>query len=79
MEQQKKIVINKEPAFTEIWHEGFIEHNDEKHYFWLIHPQSFDENGNQYELEVRWFFQKVPREVRAMHPYIIEAFKQNLK
>jgi len=30
------------------------------------------------ELEVRWFFSKVPREVRALYPQIIEAFKQTL-
>lgn len=78
-EEQKRIVINKEPAFTEIWHEGYIEYNDERHYFWLIYPQSYDEKGNKYELEVRWFFQKVPREIRAMYPHIIEAFKQTLK
>jgi hypothetical protein len=27
---------------------------------------------------VRWFFQRVPREVRAMVPQIIEAFKQKI-
>ena len=74
----RKIVINKEPSFTEIWHEGFIEYEDQKHYFWLIHPQNTDDKGDPYELEVRWFFQRVPREVRAMHPYIINAFKQTL-
>lgn len=74
----QNIVINKTPSFHEIWHEGFIEHGDKKHYFWLVHPQSIDVNGEGYELEVRWFFQKVPREVRALYPQIIEAFKQTL-
>jgi hypothetical protein len=32
----------------------------------------------EYEIEVRWFFQRVPREVRAMYPLIINAFKQKL-
>lgn len=73
------IVINKEPSFTEIWHEGYIEYNGEKYQFWLIHPQGVDPHGNEYELDVRWFFQRVPREVRMMHPYIIEAFKQKQK
>ena len=74
-----KIIINKDPSFTEIWHEGFIEANEEKHRFWLIHPQGTDVNGNQYEIDIRWFFQRVPREVRVMVPQIIEAFKQTLK
>ncbi len=73
-----EITINKEPSFTEIWHEGYITYNSQKHYFWLIHPQNVDDKGDPYELEVRWFFQRVPREVRAMHPYIIESFKQTL-
>lgn len=79
MEQQLQITINKDPAFTEIWHEGYVEYNSEKHYFWLIYPQGTDGRGNQYELEVRWFFRDVPREVRAMYPYIIESFKQTIK
>jgi hypothetical protein len=73
-----QIVINKEPSFTEIWHEGFVEHEGEKHYFWMIHPQNVDNKGEPYELEIRWFFQRVPKEVRALHPQIIEAFKQTL-
>lgn len=74
-----QIVINKEPSFYEIWHEGYVEHEGEKHQFWLIYPQGVDPHGNRYECEVRWFFQRVPREVRAMYPSIIEAFKQTLK
>ena len=73
-----QIVINKEPSFTEIWREGHVEHNGEQHKFWLIHPQGVDPNGYEYEIDVRWFFQRVPREVRALHPQIIEAFKQTL-
>ncbi len=75
----RKIVINKTPSFTEIWHEGYIEYNDEEYKFWLIHPQGVDPHGHEFECEVRWFFQRVPREVRAMYPYIIEAFKQTEK
>jgi hypothetical protein len=77
-EQQVQISINKEPSFTEIWYEGAVDYNGEKHQFWLIHPQGVDPHGNEYELDVRWFFQRVPREIRAMHPYIIDAFKQKL-
>jgi hypothetical protein len=55
-----------------------VEHDEEIHRFWLIHPQGLDINDEEYELEVRWFFQRVPREVRAMHPLIINAFKQTL-
>ena len=74
----QKITITKIPSFEERWHEGFVEHNEKFHYFWLIHPQGLDPNGDQYELEVRWFFSRVPREVRALYPQIIEAFKQTL-
>jgi hypothetical protein len=77
-ENLQKIVINKEPSFTEIWHEGHIEYNGEQHKFWLIHPKGLDPHGYEYELDVRWFFQRVPREIRAMAPQIIEAFKQTL-
>lgn len=71
-EQQLKVSINRAPSFTEIWYEGFIEYSEETHKFWLIH------HGNEYEIDIRWFFQRVPREVRAMVPYIIDAFKQKV-
>lgn len=73
------IVINKEPSFVEIWHEGFIEHKGEKYSFWLIRPQGVDSEGREYDMEVRWFFQRVPREVRVMYPFIINAFKQTIE
>lgn len=73
-----EITINKIPSFNEVWREGFIEHLDKKHYFWLIHTQGLDDKGESYELEVRWFFSKVPIEVRALYSQIIEAFKQTL-
>jgi hypothetical protein len=75
-DKQLKVSINKEVSFVEHWYEGFIELNDEKHQFWLIHPKGVDPNGLEYEIDIRWFFQRVPREVRAMVPYIIDAFKQ---
>ena len=37
-EELNQIVINKEPSFTEVWHEGYIESKGERHYFWLINP-----------------------------------------
>ena len=70
-----QIVINKEPSFYEIWHEGKVVHEGKEHPFWLIHPKGLDINGNEYEIDVRRFFQRVPREVRALIPQIIEAFK----
>jgi len=73
-----QIQINKEPSFTEVWYEGEILYNGQEHRFWLIHPKGKDMNGNEYEVDVRWFFQRVPREIRAMIPYIIEAFKQKI-
>jgi hypothetical protein len=78
-EEVNQIVINKEHSFVEVWHEGYIESNGERHYFWLIDPQGVDPRGNEYAPEVRWFFARVPREVRAMYNSIIEAFKQTKK
>ena len=73
-----QIEINKQPSFNEIWYEGVLKYNEEEHSFWIIHPQGVDPNGNEYEIDVRWFFQRVPREVRAMVPQIIEAFKEKI-
>lgn len=78
-EEVNQIVISKEPSFTEIWHEGYVEVQGERHYFWLINPQGVDPRGNEYAPEVRWFFARVPREVRVMYNSIIEAFKQTEK
>lgn len=73
------ITINKTPSFNEVWHEGHIEHEGKYHYFWLIHPQGLDPNGEAYSCEVRWFFQKVPKQVRDLYPIIIESFMQTLR
>lgn len=78
-EQINTISINKTPSFTEIWYEGSVTMGEESRPFWLIYPQGIDPNGNEYECDVRWFFQRVPREVRAMVPQIIDAFNQTLK
>jgi len=75
-ENSVQISINREPSFTEIWYEGFVELDGEKYQFWLIHPQGVDPHGNEYEVDVRWFFARVPRQIRGMLPYIIDAFKQ---
>lgn len=73
------ITINKTPSFNEVWHEGHVEHEGKYHYFWLIHPQGLDPNGEAYSCEVRWFFQKVPKQVRDLYPIIIESFMQTLR
>jgi hypothetical protein len=78
MDKIIKIEINKQMSFSENWFEGAVTHNGTEHKFWLIHPQGVDPNGYEYEVEVRWFFQRVPREVRAMVPQIIESFKQKI-
>jgi len=78
MSQINQISINKIPAFQENWHEGYVEHEGLKHQFWLLHPIRQVEEDNDYELEVRWFFKNVPREVRMLYPQIIESFKQTL-
>lgn len=75
---EAKFVINKEPSFHEVWHEGYVEYSGKKYYFWLIDPKSEDEKHQQYEMEVRWFFKNVPREVRFLYPKIIEAFKNDV-
>jgi hypothetical protein len=77
--EQVAISINREPSFTEIWYEGAVDYDGEIYQFWLIHPQGVDPHGNEYEVDVRWFFQRVPREIRSMYPYIIDSFLQNLK
>ena len=68
--------INKDPSFTEVWYEGCIEHDGEEYKFWLIDPQGKDPNGHTYEVDVRWFFKQVPREIRRLVPQIIEQFKK---
>ena len=73
------VEINKTPAFTEIWHEGSVTMNEKKYMFWLINPTGFDEEGREYEIEVRWWFKQVPREIRAMSAQIINDFKQKTK
>ena len=74
-----KIEINKTPCFMEVWHEGFVEHEGEKHMFWLIDPQRMDKNGLEYNVEIRWFFRDVPREVRSLQSLIIESYLNEKK
>lgn len=73
MENEKmiSIAVEKEPAFVETWYEGYIEYDGQKYQFWLIDPE-----GSDYEVECRWFFKTVPREVRMMYNSIIESYKQ---
>lgn len=68
--QEVEVRINKQPSFTETWYEGSVKYKDEDHKFWLIDPV-----GGDYEIEVRWFFKSVPREVRGLYNQIIESFK----
>lgn len=77
-EKMNQIVINKDVSFVECWHEGYIESDGERYYFWLIDPQGIDPKGNQYAPEVRWFF-AVPKEVRIMYNSIIESYLQVTK
>ena len=65
------IAVEKEPAFVETWYEGYVEYDGKKHQFWIIDPE-----GSDYEIECRWFFKTVPREVRMMYNSIIESYKQ---
>jgi len=70
MEKPITIAIEKTPAFTETWYEGFVEYDGKRHQFWIIDPENSD-----YEVECRWFFKSVPREVRMMYNHIIETYK----
>ena len=79
MSNDEKVVvsINKQPSFTEIWHEGFVMYNETEYMFWLINPRGLDEQGREYEMEIRWRFKQVPMEIRSMSEQIIKDFKEN--
>lgn len=79
MSEEKQIVvtINKQPSFTEIWYEGSVTYEGKDYNFWLINPRGLDNQGREYEMEVRWWFKQVPREIRAMSETIIKDFKDN--
>lgn len=74
-EKMIKVEITRTPAFTEMWHEGSITMGDKKHMFWLINPTGLDGEGREYEIEIRWWFKQVPREIRSMSAQIINDFK----
>jgi len=71
-----EVTISKKPSFKEVWYEGSVFYNGEEHKFWLVDPQSVDNEGNVYECEVKWFFKNVPREVRGSYASIIEMYKK---
>lgn len=71
------VSINRKPSFTEIWHEGSVTYENKEHMFWLINPRGLDDQGREYEMEVRWWFKQVPMEVRKMSEQIIKDFKEN--
>lgn len=71
------VTINRQPSFTEIWYEGSVNFQGKDYNFWLINPRGLDDQGREYEMEVRWWFKQVPREIRAMSETIIKDFKDN--
>jgi len=71
-----EINLSKLPSFQEVYYEGYVEFQGKNHYFWLVHPHHNDENGNPYEIEIKWWFYRVPKEVRNLMPKIIEGFKE---
>jgi hypothetical protein len=75
-DKQIKVSINRNPSFTEIWYEGSVELDNKEYKFWLINPRGLDEQGREYEMEIRWWFKQVPREIRAMSEQIINDFKE---
>lgn len=79
MDGEKEIArlsINKTHSFTEIWYEGNVTFEGKEHSFWVVDPRGKDPDGREYAVEVRWWFKQVPREVRAMHDQIVEAYKE---
>ena len=79
MDKDKEIAIisiNKTQSFTEIFYEGSVIFEDKEYSFWLVDPRGKDPDGREYAVEVRWWFKQVPREVRAMHDTIVEAYKE---
>jgi hypothetical protein len=76
-EKQLTVSINRKPSFTEIWHEGSVTYDGKEYMFWLINPRGKDEQGREYEMEVRWWFKQVPMEIRKMSDTIINDFKTN--
>ena len=70
------VSVNKDPSFTEVWYEGHVMHNDQKYMFWLIDPQGKDEEGREYEMELRWWFKNVPAEIRNMGFRILNDYKR---
>lgn len=79
MSEEKNVIvsINRKPSFTEIWYEGTVTYDGKDYMFWLINPRGKDEQGREYEMEVRWFFKQVPVEIRKMSDTIINDFKEN--
>ena len=76
-DEQVVVSINRQPSFTEIWHEGSVTYNETEYMFWLINPRGLDDQGREYEMEIRWWFKQVPIEIRAMSEQIINDFKDN--
>mgnify|MGYP003335743064 CR=1 FL=1 len=67
---QVDISITKKPEFTEVWYSGYIVYAGQTYDFWLIDPQGTDSRGYEYEVDVRWFFKRVPMEVRRLESEI---------
>ena len=76
-EKMVTVEINRRPSFTEIWYEGSVTYEGKDYNFWLINPRGLDDQGREYEMEIRWWFKQVPREIRAMSETIIKDFKEN--
>ena len=70
------VSVNKDASFTEVWYEGHVMQNDNKYMFWLIDPQGKDEEGREYEMELRWWFKNVPAEIRSMGQRIVNDYKR---
>lgn len=73
-EKQVEVSIERKPSIVEVWYEGAVTYEGEEYKFWLIDPQTPDPAGNIYEIEVRWFFKRVPMEIRRMSDQIAQQY-----
>ncbi len=69
--KEASIIVERKPSFVETWYEGHVEYEGKKHKFWIIDPE-----GSDFEIECRFFFKTIPREVRMMYNSIITTYKQ---
>lgn len=76
--EKSRIIITKKPVTIVTWYNGFVQDGGERHQFWLIDRWEAD-NGIPSNIELSWFFKRVPQSVRYMEAEIIKKFKESGK